>query len=145
MVSLSQQGAEGMKQFLELSSFGAISSTQSQPHPGATLLGEHPLPPWGAQTSTDPIPLQSPYPAVYVHVPCLLPTLSPRTCSASPCVLGNHHGTIPLRDKVTGKQHKVKGVIRRNPSVPSRSPPQPVGAPGSSQHLDSGGRRISHC
>lgn len=79
MVSLSQQGAEGMKQFLELSSSGAISSTQSQPHPGATLLGEHPLPPWGAQTSTDPIPLQSPYPAVYVHVPAL-PVSLPACC-----------------------------------------------------------------
>lgn len=41
MAWLLQQGAEDVKQFLELRSSGAISSTQIQPHPGATLLGEH--------------------------------------------------------------------------------------------------------
>lgn len=59
-------GSEDMKQSLEL------SSTQTQPHPGATL----PPPRW-AQASTDPIPLQAvcvPVPTLPVSLPaCCLP------------------------------------------------------------------------
>lgn len=75
-------GSEDMKQFLEL------SSTQTQPHPGATL----PPPRWTG-TSTDPIPLQGangclcPYlPAAHplAQEPALHPLVSSVTTKAQP-------------------------------------------------------------